>query len=69
MKKKAAEWSRLSGIEIIDPDGWDRRGEYFDADWNKEITLDEFFVKAMRSTTRGFHGNIQEVRRIVFKNL
>jgi len=68
MKKSSAEWCRLSGIEVLDPDGWDRKGD-FDADWNKPITLDEFWAKACQSTTRGSHGSIQQLRRTVFKNL
>ena len=43
----------LTGIVVYDPDGWDRRAPYFDADWNKEIDFDEFWNKASDSTTTG----------------
>ena len=68
MKKSSAEWARLSGITILDPDGWDRSGD-FEADWNKPITLNEFWAKACQSTTRGGVSSIEQLRRIVFKNL
>ena len=43
------DWSKLSDIEVIDPDGWNRLD--FDKDWAKPITFSEFYSKASASTT------------------
>ena len=50
MKLTPSEWQKRLGFEVLDPDGWDRRAEYFQADWNKELTFDEFMDKAELST-------------------
>jgi len=52
LKLSADDWCKLTGIEVMDPDGWDRRADKFDADWNREITFEEFWEKATMSTTR-----------------
>ena len=44
MTKNSHDWCKLFNIneaDILDPDGWDRRGDY-EASWNEEITIDEF---------------------------
>ena len=71
MKKSSAEWVRLSGLEIIDPDGWNRKSsEGFDAAWAREITLNEFWDKVCRSTIgRTNINSIEQLRRVVFHNL
>lgn len=52
IKFSSEEWCLLTGVDIIDPDGWDRKGD-FDADWNKEICFGDFYAKAAISTARG----------------
>jgi hypothetical protein len=51
--KTPEEWCKLTGIIILDPDGWDRSAANFDNDWNKKIAFDEFYYKAAVSTTKG----------------
>jgi hypothetical protein len=53
VKFSSGDWSKLTGVVVLDPDGWDRKAPNFDADWNKEIEFDEFWDKASNSTTRG----------------
>ena len=51
--KTANEWLRTPryvGLEILDPDGWDRRADYFDASWNEKITEKEFDNRVCMST-------------------
>ena len=51
MKKRTpSEWEELLGIEIIDPDGWDRRAETFANDWKIPLTVREFLEKSDKST-------------------
>ena len=71
MKKTSAEWVELSGLEIIDPDGWNRKSQAgFESDWNMPITLNEFWDKVCRSTIgRTNINSIQTLRRVVFHNL
>lgn len=50
MKKTSAEWFKWCNVEIIDPDGWDRKN--FDYSWNKEkITKEEFMQRTNSSST------------------
>ena len=42
------EWSKLVGIVVLDPDGWDRSSE---EDLIKPISLSDFINKAAHSTT------------------
>ena len=41
------------GDNIMDPDGWDRRGGFFDTDWAKRLRLDEYITRERESTTMG----------------
>lgn len=51
MKKRLPEeWEKLLGIEIIDPDGWDRQN--LGHDWEIPLTAREFLDKADVSTCR-----------------
>ena len=45
-------WEKLTGIEVIDPDGWNRHPIMFDADWAIPITLRQFIDKCGESTCR-----------------
>ena len=52
-KLSADEWlaqPEYSGLIIMDPDGWDRRGEYWEASWGEKITREEFRRRASLST-------------------
>ncbi len=44
-----AAWSELLGMVVLDPDGWDRSGN-FQKDWERTLTMKEFFNKASEST-------------------
>lgn len=46
------QWCELTGIRIIDHDGWDRKGDFF-TDYNREISFSEFYIKAINSTASG----------------
>ncbi len=43
-------WERILGFDVIDPDGWNRRSEDWDAEWNAPLTFNEFMDKADNST-------------------
>ena len=68
MKKTAQEWCKLSGLEIVDPDGF--RGSD-GVTVETPIKLDDFWARFQRCTTRLHREvtNIQELRRVVWKNL
>ena len=42
------EWVKHTGIEILDPDGWDRTD--FENSWNELISEEEFLLRCYRST-------------------
>jgi hypothetical protein len=46
-RRRPAEWERLTGIRIMDPDGWRSPQE---KDWSEPIDEDEWKVRMMRST-------------------
>jgi hypothetical protein len=43
--KSADEWlatPEYAGLQIMDPDGWDRSPDKWEASWNEKITREEF---------------------------
>jgi len=54
IKRTPTEWQVITGIKILDPDGWDRMGD-FKTDWNIPITAETFIEKASRSTTMNYN--------------
>lgn len=48
--RTSQEWADLLGVEVLDPDGWDRRN--FRESWAEPITRAEFGRRAAISTTR-----------------
>ena len=46
--RKPCEWCKIFGVEVIDPDGWDR--DNFEVSWNTPITKAEFRNRASNST-------------------
>ena len=51
-KKTSIEWYKKCPYEILDPDGWDRSGD-FNYSFNKElITKREFNKRLMQSTLK-----------------
>jgi len=49
--KSAEEWLlEYPGLVILDPDGWDRSPEGWEASWNERITRAEFDSRAAYST-------------------
>lgn len=50
IKFTPTQWQQILGFTILDPDGWDRRGDKFDADWSRPLTLNEFLDKSDVST-------------------
>lgn len=46
--RSSALWQMITGVIIMDPDGWDRQN--FDESWAEEITLDEFKRRVWMST-------------------
>jgi len=61
MKLTPSEWEKRLGFEILD----DRR--YFQADWNKELTFDEFMNKADLSICSR-HPDREQLREKLFVN-
>lgn len=56
-RRTPAAWEKLLHVEILDPDGWDRKN--FDESWSEPITRAEFERRAMASTVQtrgGFKG-------------
>lgn len=47
-KHSSATWVQITGIKIMDPDGWDR--DNFEVAWREEISLKEFLMRAYHST-------------------
>ena len=45
-------WCKLTGIEILDPDGWNRAD--YQNDWNKPLNFEQFYGKAILSTVAKF---------------
>lgn len=64
-KKTPNEWMAVTGIEIMDPDGWDRRN--FDADWEIPLTRDEFLGKAFMSTCPRWPHPLQDEEQIAWE--
>lgn len=50
VRRTPAEWCELTGIEILDHDGW--RGVHSDRAWTDPLTREEFLVRAGICTTR-----------------
>lgn len=47
--KTSEEWEKEADFTVQDPDGWDRANLLFS--WfSEQITQDEFYSRAMRST-------------------
>jgi hypothetical protein len=47
-KNNSTFWSKATGIEVMDPDGWDRKN--YESSWDEPIVRDEFINRAIRST-------------------
>jgi len=56
IKRKPSEWVELTGIEVIDADGWAL------GTWETPITFNEFIDKTNSSTIR--HFSVQPMTRI-----
>lgn len=50
LKLTPEQWQKILGFTVMDPDGWDRKGD-FQTDWNKPISFNTFMDKAAESTT------------------
>lgn len=51
--KTSDEWARskeFDGLIILDPDGWDRQGDYDYSFYREKITRKEFESRMVRST-------------------
>lgn len=49
-KLRPQKWCQLVNITILDADGWDRKAENFEKDWNKPISFSDFLNKSCIST-------------------
>jgi hypothetical protein len=61
IRLKPDAWVKLTGIVVIDPDGWDRKN--FHRDWAKPLTLPTFLNKASNSTTMGYREEPEAIIR------
>jgi hypothetical protein len=55
VEKTAEEWLKtpeFKDIEILDPDGWNRKPEFWDSSWNEKITKDEMWNRVNQSTIK-----------------
>lgn len=50
IKFTPSTWQRILGFSVLDPDGWDRRANKFDMDWQEPLSFDQFMDKADQST-------------------
>lgn len=48
IRRPSAEWVKIVGVSILDPDGWDRTN--FVKSWDELITEEEFRNRASVST-------------------
>jgi hypothetical protein len=46
--RPSGQWVLLTGLDILDPDGWDRQN--FNQSWTEPISRDEFMRRASEST-------------------
>ena len=45
-------WSEYFGIQVMDPDGWNRAASNWQEEWNRPLTKAEFLSRADVSTSR-----------------
>ncbi len=58
--KTSEQWQEVCTVEVLDPDGWDRRPGNFDYSWRQEmITREEFERRLGSSTCRWPHDAFQ----------
>jgi hypothetical protein len=49
--KNSEDWLKeYPGLEVLDPDGWDRSPEGWEKSWNESITRQEFMKRVGVST-------------------
>lgn len=59
--KKASEiWCLDTGIEVLDPDGWNRKD--YENSWYEEITREEFIKRASMSTCKAWPKPLMDER-------
>ena len=68
IKLNSDAWSELTNVEVIDPDGWDRTGD-FKASWTEKITFAEFVRRCGVSTTHGFGGDSVKMKVAAVTNV
>ena len=51
--KTSAEWEKLGDWKILDPDGWDRGGNFQYSFYEELITYEEYMHRLIRSTVMG----------------
>ena len=59
--KKAQQWleefqQQFPTFEILDPDGWDRRSDFWEKSWNEFITREQFIDRISASTCQWPNG-------------
>lgn len=53
--KTSEEWQKLTDTLVLDPDGWDRKGD-FNYSWNIELITEAEFNKRMMVSTCAMRG-------------
>lgn len=51
-------WEQVTGILVVDPDGWDRASGHWRAEWGKLMTYEEFRFRCGASTCRYPRGTV-----------
>jgi (p)ppGpp synthase/HD superfamily hydrolase len=60
-RKSSDDWVHEYNVTVLDPDGWDRSVEKFEASWNELITRDEFEKRLSYSTVSYSDGFFDKV--------
>lgn len=61
-------WQQILGFRVIDPDGWDRQGDFM-ASWNEPLTFNEFMNKADESTCSRYPSDRGALREIALNRI
>jgi len=50
--RTSEEWQKLCKIEVLDPDGWDRQGDFNFSWYEEKISRETFMERVLPSTCK-----------------